>query len=82
MEAKQILDTMKLKIEVMDTVARVTPIGCCGSSITMAQHVVKSIGIYNDTFGRKILIHELSNGDFVSEKQITLVRKADARKSN
>jgi len=77
MDIERVLAELKLKIGIGDLVVRTIPSGCCGAIISQTEHTVKSVGIYRDSFGRNILIYELSNGDFLSESQIILLRKAN-----
>lgn len=76
MDVNQILKELNISVEVGDTVERTAPAGCCGSSISHHQHTIKSIGVYKDSFGRKILLFELSSGDFVTEGQFVVVDKS------
>ena len=82
MDVKQVLAEMNLNFGINDVVTRTVPVGCCGSIIDQNEHTIKSVGIYQDSFGRKMLVHELSNGDFLPESDLVLVRKAGTHENN
>lgn len=62
------------KFNVGDPVVKVSSKinGCCGSSL-LDSYTIKSVGIYTDTFGRKIPLYELDCIEFFTEDQLEKV---------